>query len=133
MNIDLVIVGSGFFGLTIAERCSRDLGLRVLVLERREHIGGNAYSERDPQTDIEVHKYGAHLFHTPNAAVWAYLKRFTAFSSKSCSDLGKSGTRTTFGQGPVFWTFAQVRSHLTKVNTVDVSRVFTVGTPLRLS
>src|SRR5215217_6761536 len=63
---DLVVVGSGFFGLTIAERCANELGLRVLVLERRHHLGGNAYSEKDPETGIEVHKYGAHLFHTSN-------------------------------------------------------------------
>ena len=47
---DLVVVGSGFFGLTIAERCASELGLRVLVLERRHHLGGNAYSEFDAET-----------------------------------------------------------------------------------
>jgi UDP-galactopyranose mutase len=77
---DLVVVGSGFFGLTIAERCANDLGLRVLVLERRHHLGGNAYSERDPETGIEVHKYGAHLFHTSNEKVWEYVNRFTTFT-----------------------------------------------------
>ena len=61
---DLVVVGSGFFGLTIAERCATELGLKVLVLDRRHHIGGNAYSEPDAETGIEVHVYGAHLFHT---------------------------------------------------------------------
>jgi len=81
LNADLVIVGSGFFGLTIAERCANDLGLRVLVLERRHHIGGNAYSEPDPETGIEVHVYGAHLFHTSNEKVWDYVTRFTRFSS----------------------------------------------------
>ena len=80
MNADLVIVGSGFFGLTVAERCANDLGLRVLILERREHIGGNAYSEPEPATGIEVHRYGAHLFHTSNAEVWEYVNRFTAFT-----------------------------------------------------
>jgi UDP-galactopyranose mutase len=80
VNVDLVVVGSGFFGLTIAERCAADLGLRVLVVERRPHIGGNAYSEAEPQTGIEVHKYGAHLFHTSNARVWEYAHRFTAFT-----------------------------------------------------
>ena len=80
MNIDLVIVGSGFFGLTIAERCAADLGLRVLVIERRHHIGGNAYSEPEPETGIEIHRYGAHLFHTSNARVWEYANRFTAFT-----------------------------------------------------
>jgi UDP-galactopyranose mutase len=80
MNADLVVVGSGFFGLTIAERCATELGLRVLILERRHHIGGNAYSEREPQTGIEVHRYGAHLFHTSNTRVWEYVNRFTTFT-----------------------------------------------------
>jgi len=80
VNIDLAIVGSGFFGLTIAERCAADLGLRVLVIERRHHIGGNAYSEPEPETGIEIHRYGAHLFHTSNARVWEYANRFTAFT-----------------------------------------------------
>ena len=80
MNVDLVVVGSGFFGLTVAERCASELGLRVLVVERRHHIGGNAYSEPEPETGIEIHRYGAHLFHTSNAAVWEYANRFTAFT-----------------------------------------------------
>ena len=80
MNADLVIVGSGFFGLTIAERCANELGLKVLVLERRYHLGGNAYSEKEPETGIEVHKYGAHLFHTSNERVWEYVTRFTEFT-----------------------------------------------------
>jgi UDP-galactopyranose mutase len=80
VNTDLVVIGSGFFGLTVAERCARDLGLRVLVIERRPHIGGNAYSEREPETQIEIHPYGAHLFHTSNARVWEYANRFTSFT-----------------------------------------------------
>jgi UDP-galactopyranose mutase len=80
VNADLVIVGSGFFGLTIAERCTRDLGLRVLILERRDHIGGNAYSEPEPQTGIEIHRYGAHLFHTSNTRIWEYVSQFTGFT-----------------------------------------------------
>ncbi|WP_203230976.1 UDP-galactopyranose mutase [Nocardioides caldifontis] len=81
MSFDLVVVGSGFFGLTIAERCAEELGLRVLVLERRHHLGGNAYSEAEPETGIEVHVYGAHLFHTSNEKVWEYVNRFTSFTS----------------------------------------------------
>jgi UDP-galactopyranose mutase len=80
VNADLVIAGSGFFGLTVAERCAAELGLRVLVLERRDHIGGNAYSEAEPETGIEIHRYGAHLFHTSNERVWRYANRFTAFT-----------------------------------------------------
>jgi UDP-galactopyranose mutase len=77
---DLVVVGSGFFGLTIAERCATQLGLKVLVLDRRNHIGGNAYSAPEPETGIEVHKYGAHLFHTSNQRVWDYVNQFTSFT-----------------------------------------------------
>ena len=77
---DLVVVGSGFYGLTVAQQAAERLGLMVLVLERRNHIGGNAYSEFDPETGIEVHKYGSHLFHTSNERVWEYVNRFTAFN-----------------------------------------------------
>jgi UDP-galactopyranose mutase len=77
---DLVVVGSGFFGLTVAERAATELGKRVLVLERRDHLGGNAYSAPDPETGIEVHVYGAHLFHTSNRRVWEYVNRFTTFT-----------------------------------------------------
>jgi len=81
LSFDLVVVGSGFFGLTVAERCANELGLKVLVLERRHHLGGNAYSEPEPETGIEVHVYGAHLFHTSNEKVWEYVNRFTSFTS----------------------------------------------------
>ncbi len=81
MNADLLVVGSGFFGLTIAERAANELGLRVQIIERRSHIGGNAYSEFEPTTGIEVHRYGAHLFHTSNERVWEYVNRFTSFTS----------------------------------------------------
>ncbi|MDX6296886.1 MAG: UDP-galactopyranose mutase [Nocardioidaceae bacterium] len=80
MNADLVVVGCGLFGLTIAERCANDLGLKVLMLDRRDHVGGNAFSAPEPETGIEVHKYGAHLFHTSNRRVWEYVNRFTRFT-----------------------------------------------------
>ncbi|MGZ4651788.1 UDP-galactopyranose mutase [Oryzihumus sp.] len=80
MRADLVVVGSGLFGLTVAERAA-ERGLDVVVLDRREHVGGNAWSDIDPDTGIEVHRYGAHLFHTSNARVWDYVNRFTSFTS----------------------------------------------------
>ena len=86
---DLVVVGAGFFGLTIAERCAAELGLKVLVIDRRHHIGGNAYSEAEPETGIEVHKYGAHLFHTSNEKVWEYVNRFTTFTDYKHRVFGK--------------------------------------------
>lgn len=79
-SADLVVVGSGFYGLTVAERAAHELGRRVVVLERRAHLGGNAYSEVEPETGIEVHRYGAHLFHTSNQRVWDYVRRFTDFT-----------------------------------------------------
>ncbi|MDO4605981.1 MAG: UDP-galactopyranose mutase [Bowdeniella nasicola] len=81
MDIDVLVVGSGFYGLTVAERCARELGLKVAVIERRHHIGGNAYSEAEPTTGIEIHRYGAHLFHTSNERVWEYVNRFTTFTN----------------------------------------------------
>jgi UDP-galactopyranose mutase len=80
VNADLVVVGSGFFGLTVAQQCAQNLGLNVVVIDRRTHLGGNAYSEKDEETGIEVHRYGAHLFHTSNERVWEYVNGFTAFT-----------------------------------------------------
>lgn len=80
-NADLVVVGAGFFGLTLAECAARELGLRVLVLEKRDHIGGNAHSRIDPDTGDEVHVYGSHIFHTNSDDVWCYLRRFSEFTA----------------------------------------------------
>jgi UDP-galactopyranose mutase len=77
--MDVLVVGSGFFGLTVAEQLASS-GLKVTVIEKRSHIGGNAYSEIDEKTGIEVHKYGSHLFHTSNQKVWDYVNRFTEFT-----------------------------------------------------
>ena len=77
---DLVIVGAGIFGLTIAQQAVEHLGAHVTIIDVRDHIGGNAYSYIDPETGAEIHKYGAHLFHTSNARVWEYVNRFTQFT-----------------------------------------------------
>ena len=79
-SCDILIIGAGFYGATLAERLANGQGKKILMIDRRAHIGGNAYSERDPQTGIEIHKYGAHLFHTSNEKVWEYLRRFTVFT-----------------------------------------------------
>lgn len=76
---DVIVVGSGLFGCTVAERAS-SVGLNVVVIERRHHTGGNAYSYFDQETEIEVHQYGSHLFHTSNRKVWEYVNRFTSFN-----------------------------------------------------
>lgn len=78
-NYDLLIVGSGLFGLTVAQHAASD-GFRVCIIERREHIGGNAYSYFDDSNGIEVHKYGSHLFHTSNERVWRFVNKFSSFT-----------------------------------------------------
>jgi len=80
MNYDVLIVGAGIFGLTMAERIAGGLGKKVLLIDKRNHIGGNCYSEFDPTTGIECHKYGAHLFHTSDQRVWDYVNQFTTFT-----------------------------------------------------
>ena len=77
----LVIVGSGFFGAVMAERVATILDEPVLVVERRDHVGGNSFSERDDETEIEYHRYGSHLFHTSSEEVWAWVNRFTKFTN----------------------------------------------------
>ncbi len=76
-----IIVGSGFFGATIAERIANEMNEKVLVIEKRNHIGGNCHSQKDPETNIEYHTYGTHIFHTSNSTVWQYINRFTSFNS----------------------------------------------------
>ena len=80
-DYDLIVVGAGFYGATVAERVSSDSNLKVLLIDKRTHVGGNAHSSLDAQTGIEVHSYGPHLFHTSNAKVWDYLNRFTKFTN----------------------------------------------------
>jgi UDP-galactopyranose mutase len=112
------VVGSGFFGLTIAERCATELGLKVLILERRYHLGGNAYSEFDPETGIEVHKYGTHLFHTSNEKVWEYVNRFTTFTNYQHKVFGKF-------KGQVYslpMNLALINSFFGKSHTPDEAR-----------
>ena len=73
---DTLIVGAGFAGSVLAERLAAGLGQRVLVVDRRPHIGGNAYDEYNAD-GLLVHRYGPHIFHTNSERVWDYLSRFT--------------------------------------------------------
>src|SRR3954463_1608163 len=75
---DYLIVGAGFAGSVIAERLARGLGKKVLLVDRRPHIGGNAYDCYDDH-GILIHKYGPHIFHTNSSEVFTYLSRFTAW------------------------------------------------------
>ena len=74
---DYVIVGSGLFGSVCARELT-DLGFKCLVLEKRDHIGGNIYTEKIE--NINVHKYGAHIFHTNDKTIWDYVNKFVEFN-----------------------------------------------------
>lgn len=78
-KFDLIVVGAGFYGATVANKIA-GRGKKVLVLERRNHVAGNAYSYRDEKTGIEIHKYGSHIFHTEDEEVWKYITKFTDFN-----------------------------------------------------
>lgn len=78
---DFILIGAGFFCSVIAERIANELDKRVLIIEKRDHIGGNCYSEVDRETNIEFHKYGTHIFHTSNEKVWSYINQFTSFNN----------------------------------------------------
>lgn len=80
MKVDWLVVGAGFTGSVIAERIASQLNQRVLLVERRSHIGGNAYDEYDDH-GVLVHRYGPHIFHTNSLKVWEYLSKFTAWRS----------------------------------------------------
>ena len=75
---DYLVVGAGFAGSVIAEQLARQMGKKVLIIDRRPHIGGNAYDHYNDH-GILVHKYGPHIFHTNSRDVYDYLSRFTAW------------------------------------------------------
>ncbi len=75
-GFDTLVVGAGFAGSVLAERLARVLGQRVLVVDKRPHIGGNAYDRHDDH-GVLVHPYGPHIFHTNSAEIFDYLSQFT--------------------------------------------------------
>jgi UDP-galactopyranose mutase len=80
-NLQYIVVGAGFFGSVMAERIAEDKKERVVVIDKRDHIGGTSYSESDGETAIEYHKYGSHIFHTSIEDVWKYINKFSRFNS----------------------------------------------------
>ena len=78
MKYDYLIVGAGLYGAVFAHEAHKK-GKKCLVIERRDHIGGNIYCEK--VEDINVHKYGAHIFHTSNKKIWDYVNQFAEFNN----------------------------------------------------
>ena len=88
---DFLIVGAGLSGATLAERLAAQ-GKKILIIDKRNHIGGNCYDYVDPATNIRVSKYGTHLFHTDDEEVWKYVNRFsewTPFYNKVITQINK--------------------------------------------
>ena len=83
---DYLIVGSGLFGSVVAHEL-RNRGKSVLVVDKRNHIGGNCYTE--DVEGINVHKYGAHIFRTSRRDIWDYMRRFTEFNHFVNSPIAK--------------------------------------------
>jgi len=79
LKYDYIIVGCGLYGMVTAERLHRKRK-KILIIERRDHIGGNCYSYEYEGTNITVHKYGTHIFHTNNKRVWDYINQFGEFN-----------------------------------------------------
>ena len=75
----ILIIGAGFAGSVIA-RTLAEVGYKITIVEKRNHIGGNCYDYIDPSTAIRIHKYGPHLFHTNNKSVYNFLSHFTEWS-----------------------------------------------------
>ena len=77
MTYDYLIIGTGLYGAVFARQAT-DAGKKVLVLDKRDHIAGNVYTEK--VEGIDVHRYGAHIFHTNNKEIWNYVNRFAEFN-----------------------------------------------------
>ena len=96
LKYDYLIVGAGLFGSIFAYEANK-VGKRVLVIDKRNHIGGNCYSE--PYEDYHIHKYGPHIFHTSNKYVWDYINQFATFNNFTLRN--KANIRNTIYSLPI--------------------------------
>ena len=78
MKYDYLVVGAGLFGCVFAQQMTR-AGRKCLVIDKRDHIGGNIYTQK--RMDIDVHQYGAHIFHTSDEEVWKYVNQYVKFNN----------------------------------------------------
>jgi UDP-galactopyranose mutase len=88
---DILIVGCGLSGVVIAERFANIQNKKVLIIDKRDHVGGNVYDYIDEDTNILMNKYGAHLFHTSNEQVWDYINKFDKWVRWDHEVIGKIG------------------------------------------
>lgn len=81
MIADLAVVGAGFAGAVLARQLAASGRFRLHVFDARSHVAGNAHTERDPNTQVMIHRYGPHIFHTPREDVWNYINQFGSFGA----------------------------------------------------
>ncbi|MBR1588622.1 MAG: UDP-galactopyranose mutase [Kiritimatiellae bacterium] len=94
-QVDAIVAGAGIWGCVVA-RVLAENGRKVLVLEKRQHVGGNVRCETDPDTGIEVHTYGSHIFHTHIGRVWDFVRRFVEFNGYQHKVLARHAGKTYF-------------------------------------
>lgn len=92
MKTDFLIIGCGLAGATFANLAA-ERGYTVQLTDRRTHIGGNCYSYKDEESQVEVHKYGPHIFHTNSTKIWNYVNRFTQFNNYINRVKARTGNR----------------------------------------
>ena len=107
MKYDFLIVGAGLTGATIAHQLNKQ-GYKVLVVDKRSHVGGNVYTEQ--RGDVCVHKYGAHIFHTSNKEVWEFIKQFDTFNNYIHQPLAKF-KKEYYNLPFNMWTFSKLFSN----------------------
>lgn len=130
MTYDYLVVGAGLFGTTFAQQAHQH-GKRVLVIDRRSHVAGNAYTEKIE--GINVHKYGAHIFHTNNKEVWQYVNQFAEFNRYTNSPVANY-------KGELFslpfnmWTFNKMWNVTTpqEAESILLEQRGTIATPRNL-
>jgi UDP-galactopyranose mutase len=113
---DYIIVGAGLFGAICARELT-DYGKKVLVIEKRNHIGGNCYSET--RQNINIHLYGPHIFHTSNKIVWDYINRFCEFNNFILSPLANFKNEI-FSLPFNMWTFNKMWGCITPDDAMDI-------------
>ena len=86
MKYDYLIVGAGLFGAVFAQQ-AKQAGKTVLVIDKRSHLGGNVYTEE--VEGIQVHRYGAHIFHTSDRKIWEYVQQFAVFNRYTNSPVAR--------------------------------------------
>jgi UDP-galactopyranose mutase len=110
MGYDYLIVGAGLFGSIFAYEANK-CGKKVLVIDSRDHIGGNCYSEKFE--DYDIHKYGPHIFHTSQKYIWDYINKFTSFNNFTLRNKA----------------FYKNKIYSLPINLTTISQIYNVNTP----